>query len=97
MNMTSGKLIIPSPVENATVQEVLKNGELYTYHITPNEGYKLHDKDYDEAVTDEETYEETGEVTPGYRTSTASVKADYDWTENNREFYTAESGDENDN
>ena len=69
----------PPLIENTVMQKVLRDGVHRTYYITPAAGYVLHDKNYDDTT-----------VTPvvlGYRTSTASVAASYDFTANPREFY----------
>lgn len=58
------------------------------YRITPNEGYVLHDSNYDEILTEEVINEETGYIEIvetgrilGYRTTTASVGVNtYDFT-----------------
>lgn len=78
---------IPSLIENAHMQVRTSDGVATNYTITPNSGYVLHDKNYDDPVLDEQG-NETGEFIPCYRTSTASVGADYDFTVNEREFYT---------
>lgn len=78
--------VTPTPIENATVKKLLLDGVHKTYNISPNEGYVLHDKNYDLPVLDEEGGE-TGEFILGYRTNTASCPATYDFTENPREFY----------
>lgn len=78
--------VIPSFIENTTIKKALNNGVLSSYRITPNSGYVLHDKGMDEPIYDDEG-NETGEVVLGFRTSTAGVGANYDWTENPREFY----------
>ena len=82
------ELVTPTPIENATVQKYINNQGVHrSYRITPNEGYVLHDKGYDTIVYDEETMEPTGEVILGYRTSTASCPANYDFEENPNEYY----------
>ena len=71
--------VTPTPIENAVVQKVLRDEVHKTYYITPVDGYVLYDKNYDDI-----------NVTPvllGYRTSTASVAASYDFVANPREFY----------
>lgn len=79
--------VTPTLIENTTMQRVLNNGVFNCYYITPNSGYVLHDKTYDQPAFDEETGEETGEVILGYRTSTASCPANYNFTTNPREFF----------
>ena len=85
--ITTGEFVVPSLIENTTMQEILKDGILYGYFITPIEGYVLHDKNYDNEIVDFETDEPTGEVSLGYRTSKASVMGNYDFVVNTRELY----------
>lgn len=75
-----------SLIENTTMQKVFRDGVHSTYNITPVAGYVLHDKGYDVPSYDEHG-NETGEVTLGYRISTATCAASYDFTANPREFY----------
>ena len=79
--------LIPAIIENTAMQEMYSNGVLRGYSITPIEGYVLHDKGMDVPVIDEETGVETGEVLLGYRRTTASCAANYDFVTNPREFY----------
>lgn len=92
ITITKGKFVEPSLIENTTMQEVLKNGVLYAYYITPEEGYVLHDKMIDEEVCDIETGVPTGKVILGYKTSVSSVEADYDFVANPRELYAVPEG-----
>lgn len=78
----------PSLIENATMQKYINGkGEHTAYTITPIDGYVLHDKGMDDPIYDEETGEPTGEVTLGFRRSTASCGVNYDFVANPREFY----------
>ena len=79
--------VIPTLIPNTTMQKRLNNGVQTTYLITPNDGYVLHDNGYDFPIFDEE-YNET--IMLGYRTTTATVAAAYD-------FSTAEMVDESGN
>lgn len=79
--------VIPTLIENTSMVKGYVDGVHKAYEITPNEGYVLHDKNYDLPVLDDETGDETGEFILGYRTSTASCLANYDFTANPREFY----------
>lgn len=79
--------VVPTLIENTTMRKLLRDGVHQTYNITPVAGYVLHDSSYDYPEVDPETWEETGRVLLGYRTSTASVAANYDFTANPREFY----------
>ena len=93
--ITKGKLIEPSPIQNATVQEILKNNGLYAYSIRPVEGYVLHDSRVDEEVVDPVTYEGTGEFIPGFLNGMCTVKSDYDFNdiEKGTYSYTDENGE----
>lgn len=80
--------IIPSPIANTTTKARLNEyGEIKSYWITPNAGYVLHDKNFDEPLFDEQG-NETGEVVLGFRKDTATVGANYDFVQNENEFYT---------
>lgn len=77
----------PSFIANTTMQKVFVNEVHKQYRITPNEGYVLHDKSYDEEVIDPATMLPTGEIKLGYRTYPATCAASYDFVSNTREFY----------
>lgn len=79
--------VMPSLIENTTMQKRILNDSEITYCIKPNEGYLLHDKLYDEPVMDEVTMEETGKAILGFRKSTATVPVGYDFQLNSRQFY----------
>lgn len=69
-------------IENATMRKYInKNGVFRAYFITPNEGYKLHDKTLDT------------ETEQGYTTSEVSCGYNYNFDENPREFYTQKEGE----
>ena len=87
MAIYTSEPVTPSLIENTTMQKNFRDGVATTYYITPNEGYVLHDKRMDDEVIDEITLMPTGEVILGYRTSTASCHASYDFTVNPWEFY----------
>jgi hypothetical protein len=78
-------------IENATMTRRLyaDSTEVMKYRIYPNEGYVLHDTQYDQPVYDEETGEETGEIKKGYipYPSFVSCSGRYDFAVNEREFY----------
>ena len=75
-------------IENTTMRKYINDsGVAQQYWIKPIDGYVLHDKNYDEIEYDPDTFEPTGNVTLGYRTSEASVSINYDFVENPREFY----------
>lgn len=86
--------IVPTLVENTTMQKVTINGVDKLYEITPVEGYVLHDKRYDmtDIVIDENTGEETEVVTLGYRRTTASCTI-AQFEANTYEFYTVPESD----
>lgn len=78
---------IETKIANASMRKRILNDSEITYCITPNEEYVLHDKLYDESILDETTMEETGKVILGFRKSTATVPANYDFESNPRQFY----------
>lgn len=78
--------IIPPILENTTMQKLIYNGVHRSTRITPVEGYVLRDTELDTAVIDPETLMPTGEVVEGYYNGTRSVGANYDFTENPRQF-----------
>lgn len=79
----------PTLIANTTMRKMFLDEVFKVYTINANEGYVLHDKNYDELVLDEETLEETGEIILGFRppSSTATVAANYNFTVNLRELY----------
>lgn len=81
------ELIVPSLIENTTMQKNFRDGVSTTYYITPNEGYVLHDKGLDVPEYNEETFEETGNILLGYRHTTASCSVNYNFEANPRKFY----------
>lgn len=77
-------------IENTTMKASYNDADvLRTYRIYPNEGYVLHDNQYDQPVYDEETGEETGEIMLGYipYPSFVGVAYNYDFTANPRQLY----------
>lgn len=94
MAITRGNYV-NSPIPNTTMQEVLRDGLLYMYELSPVSGYLIHDKSSDTVLEDVEMYnEETGEfeivnkTLLGFIGGTTSCLANYDFTTNPREFYT---------
>lgn len=72
---------IETIIPNITMQKGYnENNEHKVYTITPNEGYVLHDINYDEEVIDPETLMPTGEIKLGHRTTTASCGYNYTFT-----------------
>ena len=79
--------INPTLIENTTMQKLIRAGTHQAYYITPNSGYVLHDSTHD--------YEDAeGNCHPGYRATTASCGADYDFATNPRGFHAYKEGDE---
>ncbi len=79
----SGYADIPqSFIPNTTMKAKRQENEnaIRSFWITPINGYVLHDKNYDEEVIDPITLMPTGEIKLGYRPSTASVSANYDFS-----------------
>ena len=74
-------------IPNTVMQIGLKDGVHEIYRITPVDGCVLHDNTYDRPILDPDTMEENGKVIVGYRTTTASCAASYDFTVNPRGFY----------
>ena len=81
------ELVMPTLIENTTMQLNFRDGVPTCYHIIPDEGYMLHDKVRDTVEYDEETMQETGNIILGYAKEIATCSADYDFTANPREFY----------
>ena len=63
------------------------DGNVISYRIRPNKGYKLHEITLDRMVFDEETGEETDVKELGYTTAYVTAGASYDFKENVREIY----------
>ena len=79
--------LIPTLVPNTTMQKAFLNGVLQQYWITPCEGYVLHDKNLDMYEDFDENGNGIGEVTLGFYAGTKTVRHDYDFVANPREFY----------
>ena len=79
--------VIPSLIENTTMIKRFSDGVHKTYWITPCEGYVLLDKELDLEITEPGSIEPTGEVILGFYAGTRTVRYDYDFTVNPREFY----------
>jgi hypothetical protein len=77
--------VIPTLIENTTMQMRVKDGVPFTYRITPIAGYVLHDNARDWNVTNPATGETTHYL--GYSHGTASCPVSYDFTANPREFF----------
>ena len=79
--------LIPSLIPNTSMQKIFVNGIHTQYGIKANEGYVLHDKDLDGEGFDPTTGLSTDEVILGFYTGTRTVRYDYDFVANPREFY----------
>lgn len=86
MEIITYEEVTPTLIENTSMQKVFRDGVHSTYYITPILGYVLHDCAFDTMDYDENG-NETGVVELGYRTTTASCAASYDFMANPREFY----------
>lgn len=88
------KVITPSPIPNAIVKEVIIDNTIQHLIITPEEGYKLHDKEVDNLVLQPNLQLKR---IPGYsKESIVRINYDFDnvnlaennvFTYGNREFY----------
>ena len=75
-------------IENTITKSCYDGDELVAYRIIPDDGYVIHTKFYDTPVINEETLEETGEMTKGYTDSHIAVRSNYDFEENPFDIYT---------
>lgn len=76
---------IKTKIEHATFKtRTDAEGNVLSYRISPNEGYKLHE------ITLDETDDETGEVNPGFTRSYITAGANYDFSKNERKIYIKE-------
>lgn len=79
--------VIPSLIENTTMQKRFLDGALKQYLITPNENYVLHDTLCDSYAEYDENGNGIGDPILGFYSGTRTVRYDYDFTENPRQFY----------
>ena len=79
--------ITPSLVENTTMQKIFRDGVFVQIGITPCEDYVLHDKNLDGYEDYDENGNGIGEVILGFYAGTKTVRHDYDFVINPREFY----------
>jgi hypothetical protein len=78
---------VKTKLENTTFEGYYdEKNELQYYTIRPCEGYKLHAKELDETVFDENG-NETSEIKKGYTTAFTTVGINYNFAENPREIY----------
>ena len=80
--------INPSPVANTTAIKVFADGIHKTTRITTNEGYVLHDNTLDIYAEYDGEGNGIGDLILGFYSGTRSVRYDYDFVVNPREFYT---------
>lgn len=73
---------------NTTTEIVLIDGVETSYIIRPIEGYKLHTKELDSYVFDEEAMTETDQLILGFTKGFTTCRTNYDFEENPREIYT---------
>lgn len=88
---------IKTKIEHATFKvRTDADGNILSYLISPNEGYKLHEITLDEKVCDEYG-NETGEIKLGYTESYVTAGAGYDFEKNERQIYVEEVKNEYNN
>ena len=77
----------PTLIPNTTMQTIFVDGRHTQYGITPCDGYVLHDKSLDYYMEYDENDNGIGDVILGFYAGTRTVRYDYDFTANPREFY----------
>ena len=88
---------IKTKIEHATFKvRIDADGNILSYRISPNEGYKLHEVTLDEPVVDENG-NETGEKKLGFTKSYVTAGVGYDFEKNEREIYVEEVKNEHNN
>ena len=65
-----------------------KSGNVISYRISPEKGYKLHEITLDEFV------EETGKTILGFTVSYITAGANYNFEKNPRQIYAVKKGDD---
>lgn len=70
---------VTCPIANATMQELLRDGEVYRYSIKAIDGYVLHDNRIDIEETDPNTLESTGNIIPWFKLDSTTVPKNYDF------------------
>lgn len=83
--------IIPSILPNTTVNKIYVDGVHTQFEIIPDKGFKLHDARLDREEFNEETFEFTGRIIPGFKTKGVTVRYDYDFEKNPNQFYSTEA------
>lgn len=74
--------IVPPIVPNTSMKARRNSAGtgIQSVQTTPNSGYVLHDKNYDEEIIDPFTLMPTGEIKLGYRPTTANCGYNYEFT-----------------
>lgn len=81
---------IKTKIEHTTFDaRTNSNGDIISYRISPDEGYRLHEITLDEIVLDD-FGNETGEVKTGFTTSYITAGVSYDFEKNERQIYVVE-------
>ncbi len=81
---------IKTKIEHATFKvRTDADGNILSYRISPNEGYKLHEITLDEKVCDEYG-NGTGEIKLGFTKSYVTAGAGYNFEKNDRQIYAEE-------
>lgn len=81
---------VKTKIEHATFRaRTDAEGNVLSYRISPNEGYKLHENTLDEVILDEEG-NETGEIKLGFTKSYVTTGSNYDFDKNERQIYVKE-------
>lgn len=78
--------LIPTLIPNTTMQKIFRDGVFRQIGITPCEGYVLRDNTLDIYTELDEEGNPTGEPILGFYSGTRTVRYDYDFTANPREF-----------
>lgn len=78
--------VIPTLIENTTMQQCLKDGVPIAYHIKPINGYVLHDKAGDWQEQDMNAGEFV--TKQAFYSGSCSCGSNYDFVANPREFFT---------
>lgn len=76
----------PTLIPNTTMQKIFRDGVLAQYGITPNEGYVLRDNKLDIYPDCDEEGNGIGEPIIGFYSDMRTVRYDYDFVANPREF-----------
>lgn len=85
--------VIPTPIANAKVERMLKDGVQTTFRIQANSGYVLHDSRIDYPECDDLGMP-TGAIIPWFKLGSTTVNKNYDFTDitNGTYTYTDENG-----